>query len=598
MEAELVRRRLGLETELRRRKLLPPLDANAAPSLDLLAWSTQHRIINGQPFTVSAPLLDLYRSTHPNVVVMKAAQVAISEWLINLAFWAADSRAGGRGNVMYLFPKAAQMGDFSRARVQKPVDESPYLRARTGRGSPEGEAATPGRRVGKATANVGLRQIGPGFLYLRGSQNRDSLLSVDADLLCLDEVAQYTAGTLDVAARRLGSSAFAWQRAGSTPRYPKDEMGVLWDQSTQRAYHSRCPGCGSWQCLQVMTHLDPTTATVRCAACNADMTAARLAPGEWIAASPGRQWEGYHVNKLLSPRVDLAVLAATQRRVLDGRTSASETQEFYNSDCGIPWLPAGGAMDAAQLDACMSDDTFSTLPTAAKDSVMGVDVGARLHIRINTAERDGRARAALVDSVRTFEELDALMVRFNVSTCVIDANPETRKAREFAERWPGRVTVAYYPNWGADQANELCTWSKDEPVVKINRTAALDAVQAMVAQRRLILPQGAYALGGDTDRAGHGEYYRHMSSPIRVIADNSRGNPTPHYEQNGPDHYAHAEVYAYVAAQQQGGLPFGWYRQDDAFMEKVERGGKPPEDTAETRREAQKRAILNAMGFA
>jgi hypothetical protein len=133
---------------------------------------------------------------------------------------------------------------------------------------------------------------------------------------------------------------------------------------------------------------------------------------------------------------------------------------------------------------------------------------------------------------------------------MVDANPETREAQAFAERHRGRVWLAYYPHWSDDQRSELALRDRERSVVRINRTAALDTVVKRVQQRLLVLPRNARELGGSVDRAGLGEFYRHMASPIRVIADNTRGNPVARYEQNGPDHYAHAAVYAEVAGAQ------------------------------------------------
>jgi hypothetical protein len=181
---------------------------------------------------------------------------------------------------------------------------------------------------------------------------------------------------------------------------------------------------------------------------------------------------------------------------------------------------------------------------------MGVDVGSRLHVVVVVREGE-RRRMVHCDSVRTFAELDGLMARYDVAQCVVDANPETREAQAFAARHRGRVWLAYYPHWSDDQRSELAVWDRERGVVKINRTAALDTVVKRVEQRWLVLSRNARELGGSVDRAGVGEFYRHMGSPIRVIADDARGNPVARYEQNGPDHYAHAVVYAEVASAQQ-----------------------------------------------
>ena len=46
---------------------------------------------------------------------------------------------------------------------------------------------------------------------------------------------------------------------------------------------------------------------------------------------------------------------------------------------------------------------------------------------------------------RDWEELDRLMKAFNVSRCVVDALPETRNARAFAERHQGQGLFELLP---------------------------------------------------------------------------------------------------------------------------------------------------------
>jgi len=459
------------------------------------------------------------------VIVRKAAQVFVSEFMLNAALWVADTGQGGRGNSLYVFPKSKNGEDFSKARIDKAIQESAYLRGRTD---------TP--------ANVGLKRIGNGYLYVRGAQNRDQLISVDADALLFDEVAQYEPWVIDTALERLGSSLLGLVRAGSTPKYPSDEAARLWDQSSQAQYELRCSHCSTWQALSIQDNLDAERALVLCGRCKGDMTTDRLGEGRWVHASdePGREWHGYQLTKLLSPRANLPVIAEGYLRILEGRSTATQEQEFWNSSAGLPHLPKGGSLSPDVLDACREMAPPYTMPDAASGATMGVDVGKRLHVRINVRGPNDTLRAVYVGAVEEFEGadgLDGLMARYNVRRCVIDANPETRKAEEFRARWKGRVFLAYYPNWDDTQRSELCKWDPATGIVRINRTNALDSVIGLVQQRRLVLPANARALGGAIDKAAIGEYYRHMGSPVRLVEDDARGNPRPRYDQNGPDHY-------------------------------------------------------------
>ena len=67
------------------------------------------------------------------VVVMKGAQMGLSEWAINMALHTADTGRAGRGNSLYVQPGGANVGDFVQSRVNPAIDQSPSL-ARAGPG--------------------------------------------------------------------------------------------------------------------------------------------------------------------------------------------------------------------------------------------------------------------------------------------------------------------------------------------------------------------------------------------------------------------------------------------------------------------------------
>jgi hypothetical protein len=519
-------------------RLLPHVESKLQTarqgSESLLDWALRVRFIYGKAFSVVPPLRAIYEDDSHAVIVRKSAQVFISEWMLSVALWVADTGSGGRGrgNALYTFPADKQGEDFSRARIEPAIQESPYLSSRL-----------------QNPNNVGLKRLGRGMIYIRGAQKRRQMIAVDADCVLYDEVAEYETGIVDTMERRLASSLLGWQRAGSTPRFPADEAGQLWEQSTKRGYFVACHACGYKQMLSVMTHLNPDTADVQCIRCKSSMLEDRLSEGEWVADSPSGLWSGYQLISLYSPRADLRRMAIRMKAVLEGRATTSATQEFYNSDCGESYLPEGGHLNADAIDACRSAGW--AMPGAAPAAIAGIDQGKFLHVTIYTLP-GGVPHLAYCGTLRDFEQLDVLMARYNVYSAVIDALPETREATRFAERWSGRVWMAYYPRWPYAQRNILCRWPKDtdlvQYVVSINRTAALDAVIAQFSARRVVLPMYARELGGAVDASGVGEFYRHLAAPIRVMETEAEtGQSISTYVQNGPDHYAHATLYALIA---------------------------------------------------
>ena len=127
-------------------------------------------------------------------------------------------------------PTQNQMDDFTQGRIDRALQDSPYLR---GRLQPE-----PPRR--KGADRLRLKMIGNGTIYLRGSESQKQIASVDADLVILDEYDQMAEGVLDLARKRLGSSARPRLRVASTPLFPEAGINAITSSPI-----SDCTTCGA-----------------------------------------------------------------------------------------------------------------------------------------------------------------------------------------------------------------------------------------------------------------------------------------------------------------------------------------------------------------
>ncbi len=262
----------------------------------LLDWALAYRFLQGRPMRLIPALQDLYRDTHPFIVIQKAAQVFISEYLINTALWVADTGQGGRGNALYVMPTQGHVDDFSQARFDKAIGESLYLQQRL-------FPPPPGRQ---GPARQRLKKVGAGYIYLRGADSRRQLTSVDADVVLLDEYDLMAEGVLELAQKRLASSRLGWLRVASTPRLPEAGINALFLQSDQRYYFLKCPGCGLAQRLEWEENVDEKRGLVVCRPRRCRKPLDLWAPGRWEAAAPGNdRVRGYHINRLYSPLANI-----------------------------------------------------------------------------------------------------------------------------------------------------------------------------------------------------------------------------------------------------------------------------------------------------
>ena len=504
-----------------------------------------YRKIRGVPPEVIHALVDIINDPSPVIVIQKAAQVGVTELLVSLALWAADTGYAGRGNVLYLMPTKAQMDDFVQSRFDQAIRESEYL---TDRLRPE----PPGRR---GADNRQIKRFGNSFIYFRGTESTRAISSVDADLVILDEFDQMAAGTQERVLSRIASSSNGKIIIASTPRIPGAGISALYLKSDRNIYQIPCPSCGLEQPLEWDRNVDQDAAEIVCNRCRSVMDG--TAAGRWVPAS-GRDYplRGYHLSQLYTSKLDLGRLID-----LSKRPGISAREEFHNSYLGEPFTAEGGGIQLADLDD--NTDDYSLDDYDGQPCVMGVDVGIRMHvvIREDISERYPPG-SSLVGSRRSerlpklwyagdlgeIEDVERLMARFNVRSVVIDALPETRIARDFANRHR-EVNLAYYTtNTGK---YEWVDTNRDRPGhVKIDRLLGMDEMYAGLRNGTMRLPVNAREVGGHVNGDGYGEYAAQMMIPQRVLEKDGHGNPVARWIDNGrDDHYAHAELYCMLAQQ-------------------------------------------------
>ena len=566
--------------KLRRQEILrqvaepQPEGEQAAPILPRLEWAHTYRTIDDQPFTLARfrPLEEIYRDDHPNICVMKPAQVGISEYAITYTIhamiegykqWARDAGIPKEGiNIGYFFPTRTALGDFSKERFAGLKRESEYLAA----------------LFAESEFNdVGLKQVGRSYLYLRGGESVESLLSFPADIVILDEFDRMKDGAVELVRKRLRQSVIKRQLCISTPTLPGKGIHKLYVQSDQRVWEVLCADCGEhselnyfrdvradgydyeeWKEWDESRVIDAEW-SVMCPQCKAPLD--RFGPGRWRVSSPeAKIWHGYHIPSLCFPSVKLEELG-----LLAISNDPTVKTEFYRSDLGIPYATSDARISEAMWRA-LADDFKNEVyndPTWTR-TAMGVDVGAWLHYRIDSTGIDGRRYIRSMGKVKKWEELTNLMKRYKVRSCVVDAHPELHKAMEWAETFKGRVKRAYYPHGVAalsgklyalgsseERKNQTAAEKKrvkeradirseavDSDIVQINRTMAMDKVFSSIANCNVICPP---------ELIENREIIAQMGAPTRETVKDDEGQERAIWNHTAPDHYFHASVYCLIA---------------------------------------------------
>jgi hypothetical protein len=522
---------------------------------DPLEWAERRRYFDGSRMRVPFPLRAIYTDTAPVVSVRKAAQMGFSEWAINLALWCADEGWAGRGNALYVLPGGEHVGDFVQARVTPAIQASAWLLSRI---RADGDV--------KAPDKVGLRRIGRGHTYWRTGGSRAGLRTVDADVVILDEFDEMPAWVVSMAQHRLDSSANGLIRYLGTPTLAGSGIDARFREGDQRHFEIRCRTCETWQALEwdrnVEVAGDPAavdaSAAIVCVDCRDDLAAVIRSAwetgegGRWRAYAPENEHlaHSYHLSHLYRPGADLLAIA----RAL-GSNDPSVRQEAHNQSLGMPYEEAGQRLGLGELRRLAVEPSTMDALTGTVDCIMGVDVGARLHVWIE-AMLNGLPTLVRAVEVDRWEDVARLMDTYDVGTCVVDSRPELHAAEDFARAHVGRVFLADYvegqwPIKWTDEYTEggaAVTNPRERWRVKADRTAAIDAFVGMLRGRgnTVIGWQPTYAFPVDAEAVPG--LFAMLRAAERRIVERADGRQRAIWSEGSrPDHYLHAGVYASLA---------------------------------------------------
>jgi hypothetical protein len=498
--------------------------ATRAASEPLGLWAERRIRLEGKPFSFEGHeyLRTIYDDTSPHVVLSKASQVGGTTWAILRSLHACLSGL----NVMYFFPTRTDVLEFSKSRVTPLMEDNTFL-----------------QREVKDTDAAGLKRIGDAHLYLRGMQSNIGMKSVPADMIVFDELDEATPDAKALAKERLSHSDYRRLIELSNPSIPGYGIDEAYLESDQRHWTLECPSCGKWTApdkafptklgedVQVIREREDGTCFLACLACGGELDPA---VGEWVAEYPSRPIRGYRISQLFSSKIDPAEILSEYRKTYN-------PERFYTLKIGIPWVDVENKLSPHQVLALCGD--HGLLESSDRQCTMGVDTGRELHVVISRpADRDEegpKREVVYLGTAQSYDELDALMKRFRVHRCVIDALPEIHATRAFAERHRGQVWLNYFN----ENQKGSYKWDEEQHIVQVNRTEALDAAKKGIRDREVALPRRSRLIEVFAD---------HLAADAKkLIEDEETGSRSYRYIRAGVNHYSLAFTYDWIASERE-----------------------------------------------
>ncbi len=315
--------------------------------------------------------------------------------------------------------------------------------------------------------------------------------------------------------------------------------GLLSHNSDQRYWLLKCPKCNEYTCMEDTFPeciAEWNGKTVRlCQSCRD----AELNPsvGQWVAKRPAiTEIRGRHYSQLFSWFV-------TPQEVLDEFRTTNHMKHFQNLTIGVPYVEAENRLTIQQVLALCSDDGIVSSDDGPCS--MGVDqMSKSLHVTIGKRVPNKAGKMVHIGIYKDWSDLDNLMKNFNVNRCVVDAMPELRNARSFAEKFKGRVFLNFY----REHQRGSYKWDEENMTVMCNRTESLDASHYEMQEGIIILPKECDVVK---------TFAEHLHNVGKDLEENEEtGSKRYIYKKLGEDHFRHSFNYECMARQYQVDLLF------------------------------------------
>ena len=503
-------------------------------------WARTYRIMGPPhpgPWTPGpAPwTVDMHDYTAPKNIGQKSAQMGYTETALNITLYKIDMESL---DCLYVLPaKTPDASEFSAARFDPAIELSPRL-----------------TELFSSVKNVGHKRAGAINLYIRGCKSRSALKSIPVAFIVFDEIDEMNTDLIPLAEERTSGRVDPQIWKISTPTLPNKGINELFLDSTQEHYEFKCPHCSRiieliWpDAIKIIGdhHNNCSGSHLQCPKCSHKLEHETkqtwLAGGQWTSyGDTSLDARGFYINQLYSiTRRPEEVTKLYFKGLID---KASE-QEFFNSKLGLPHIVKGAQVQKHEVERARGGRRKDDPIPENKIITMGVDQGRWLYYEVvawdfdelgNDLNMSAKANVLAEGKVVDFSELDLLMRQYQVIKCVIDAQPDRRKAYEFACKYWGHVLLCFYARGQMGKTITIDP-SAEQHKIAVDRTSWLDVALNRFRLKTITLPQDLSE-----------EYPEHISNLVKHYTTDKSGNPMGEYKNMGPDHLGHARCYSEIA---------------------------------------------------
>lgn len=489
-------------------------------------------------FTKRKFLVDIYNDLSPHQVLLKPPQIGATVMHTLKSMWVAK-RMGRQ--IIYTLPTQSDVQDMVGGAINRIIAQNAVLMDWV-----------------KDHDTVEQKTVGDSAIFYRGTFTQKQAMMIPSGLNIHDEVDASDAQVITQYETRLQAQEDGgWRWYFSHPSLAGHGVDIYWQDSDQKEWYITCND-GHQQTLTWPDSIrtDGTGgARYVCKHCGIELTTENRVNGAWLNKD-GVVWtgeiagdyrfSGWHVSQLM-------LYNKSAQDIVDAFNDPLKDQQyFYNYVLGLPYVGSDDRIDPkVVLRNCV--DQINSQEFAP---VIGADTGHGIHYVLMNKEgvffyehlNEITASKSPYDVIRSY------LKRWDKAHAFFDQGGDLIGVRQLQQEFPGRVFLVFY---NKDRKTlEPIVWGENEEYgkVRVDRNRMMTLV---VEQLRDI---GRVRLNGTpeewTEFASHfGYLYREqmLIKETRGKDDRSLYGAEYVWKRNGPDHFAHALLYAMVGMQRYGG---------------------------------------------
>jgi len=326
-------------------------------------------------------------------------------------------------------------------------------------------------------------------IYFRSAYlNADSVRGISADAINVDEIQDILTDNLPVIEECCFHSDYKIKFYSGTQKTPECALNYYWELSTKNEWIIKCNACSKDNILNEK-NISPTS--LICSFCGKPIY---MHDGQWIATGdPDAEFQGYRINQLMVPSVDLKEILNKMKRYSDA--------QILNEIFSLTAIAGLKPITPDQLYACCSPVMINGVKVSADrvalSIVAGVDwgegdsktvltigsmVGDKFYVYFYRKFDD---RDTKRDPLKQVEEIAYWCNQYNVKLVLCDLGGGFAQTKLLSEKLPRKVLGVRYPG----SITGILRWDKETNSYIANRERTLDILFLRIRKTGFVFPK-------------------------------------------------------------------------------------------------------------